>query len=80
MLELFPKIQGDINCTNTRLVCTHFNVFFLPNPNMVIKIWISFFFFFFFFLIENFGLSSAFKIREERILRGDNCIRLAHRP
>ena len=27
-------------CTNTRLVCTHLNPFFLLNPNMVMKSWI----------------------------------------
>ena len=30
--------------TNTRLVCTHLNAFFIPNPNMAMKIWISIFF------------------------------------
>ena len=30
--------------TNTRLVCTHLNPFFMLNPNMTIKIWILKFF------------------------------------
>ena len=29
------------HCTNTRLVCTHLNAFFMLNPNMAMKIWIS---------------------------------------
>ena len=30
--------------TNTRLVCTHLNAFFILNPNIVMKIWFFFFF------------------------------------
>ena len=32
------------HCTNTRLVCTHLNAFFMLNPNMVMTIWILKFF------------------------------------
>ena len=44
--------------TNTRLVCTHFNAFFMLNPNMVIKIKFKIIF----ENVVNFGLSSALNI------------------
>ena len=43
-LKLFsPNSRGYLknHCTNTRLVCTHQNAFFMLNLNMVMKIWIS---------------------------------------
>ena len=41
-LELKDYLKN--HWTNTRLVCTHFNAFFMSNSNMTMKIWISIFF------------------------------------
>ena len=40
-LKSFSQISGDYlknHCTNTRLVCTQFNAFFMLNPNIAMKI------------------------------------------
>ena len=48
------NFKGLSQCTNTRLLCTHFNAFFMLNSNMTMKIWKK---------LGNFGLSSALDIR-----------------
>ena len=41
----FNRLTLKNHCTNTRLVCTHLNAFFMLNPNMAIRNWISTFFY-----------------------------------
>ena len=55
--------------SNTRLVCTHLNAFFMLNPYMVRKIWINIFFFFWTSEIQPFICSQHQAWREFMLYR-----------